>query len=85
MAVKKKVEEIPALVVNIKYSPTHFFREKKDIEDCPDSMEITIPEKVLEQKNRDDFWDIVESFVYNLISAMTGRCVTHCQIWLEDE
>lgn len=80
----KKPAEMPALVVNIKYSPKYGFRERKPEEDCPDSMEIAIPSKVLEQRFRDDFMDIVESFVYNLISSITGRCVTHCQIWLED-
>ena len=80
------------MVVNIKYSPTLVLHRKPaksqsneeqdiPIEELPDVLELTIPAKVYEQRNSPDYFDIVESFVYNLVSTMYNRVVTYCQIY----
>ena len=75
-------KEMTALIVNIKYSNIKFGSKEGD---CPDTMEVNIPEKVLEQESSPNFLDIIETFCYNLVSTINGRCVTYCQIWLNDE
>jgi len=74
------------MVVNIKYSPVYVFQRKQNEEqynenELPDVLELTIPPKIYEQRNNPDYFDIVESFIYNLVSAQYGRAVTYCQIY----
>lgn len=84
MKEKKKIET-KAVIVNIKWSDKHYFRDHKREPSYPEAMDITIPPRIMEQKDRPDFYDIVENFVYNLLSTLHGRCVTYCQTWLYDE
>ena len=77
--------EMTATIVNIQYSPTRVFKsadKSKLISDLPTTMELAIPENIASQKDKPDFEDVLESFVYNRISGIHGRPVTHCQIWL---
>jgi len=85
----KKAEQAETenvMVVNIKFSPKWVFQRKPnetqyDESELPDALELTIPAKVCEQRNHPDYFEIVESFIYNLISAQYGRAVTYCQIY----
>ena len=90
-ALKPEVLDTTAFVVNIEYSPTRVLTRKnkdgkkeepKPLEECPVSMEIAIPESIGVQKNEHNYFDVIESYVYNLVSSINGRLVTHCQIYL---
>jgi len=80
-----QVETENIMVVNIKYSPTRIFQRKQaevqSVEELPEVLELTVPAKICEQRDNPDYFDIVESFVYNLISTRYGRVVTYCQIY----
>lgn len=74
------------LVCNIKYgAKVHNGAAKKAHQsDLPEQISIDIPETVLQQanKNKANFNDIVEQFVYNLLYRKFSREVNYCQIWL---
>lgn len=52
--------------------------------DLPSQFTLDLPENVLNQatKKKNDFNDIVESFVYNFLTRKFGHEVNNCQIWL---
>ena len=71
------------IVVNIKYHPTHY-RTKKlpdTEENYPSSVILDLPDKVLSKQNDVNYYDIVESFVYNTVSGKFGREVIYCQTY----
>ena len=74
------------LVCNIAWgSKAHSGAAKKILQsDLPSQISLDIPEAVLQQanKNKANFNDIVEQFVYNLLYKKFGREVNCCQIWL---
>ena len=74
------------LVCNIAWgSKAHSGVAKKILQsDLPSQISLDIPEAVLQQanKNKANFNDIVEQFVYNLLYKKFGREVNRCQIWL---
>lgn len=70
------------LVVNIGYS--NKFRGNARVDDeFPTSMILDIPGKILDQRDKDNYLDIIESFVYTTISGKTGREVSFCQIYFQ--
>jgi hypothetical protein len=70
------------LVVNISYS--NKFRGNYDESSiCPTSMILDIPNKILEQQDKENYLDIIESFVYTTISGKIGREVSFCQIYFQ--
>lgn len=60
---------------------------KNNNEELPKEMSLNIPENVLTQakKNNNDFNDIIETFVYNLLYRKFGHEVNRCQIFLPSE
>ena len=74
------------LVCNIAWgSKVHSGAAKKiNQSEMSSQISLDIPEAVLQQanKNKANFNDIVEQFVYNLLYKKFGREVNHCQIWL---
>ena len=52
-------------------------------------MSFILPDSIVKKENSKDFYDIVETFIYNLLAKRYNRIVYHCQIWLawdkEDE
>lgn len=74
------------LVCNIAWgSKVHSGAAKKILQsDLPSQISLDIPKAVLQQanKNKANFNDIVEQFVYNLLYKKFGREVNRCQIWL---
>ena len=77
------------LVCNIKYgTKVHNGAAKKIAQaDLPDQMTLDVPPTVLQQanKNKENFNDIIEQFVYNLLYKKFGREINRCQIWLPIE
>ena len=70
------------LIVNISYS--NKFRGNYDESSiCPTSMILDIPNKILEQQDKENYLDIIESFVYTTISGKIGREVSFCQIYFQ--
>lgn len=70
------------LIVNISYSDK--VRGNYDeSSDCPTSMILDIPSKILDQRDRENYLDIIESFVYTTISGKIGREVSFCQIYFQ--
>ena len=53
-------------------------------DECPTQMTLDIPEQILAQanKSKSQFNDIIEQFVYNILTRRFGCEVSHCQIWL---
>ena len=73
------------LVCNIHWgSKAQIAGVKRVQSDLPEQMSLDIPESVLKQanKNKPSFNDIIEQFVYNLLTKKFGREVNCCQIWL---
>ena len=66
------------------------FRSKHSPYDqLPRQMSFILPDSIVKKENSKDFYDIVETFIYNLLAKRYNRIVYHCQIWLawdkEDE
>ena len=74
------------LVCNIAWgSKVHSGAAKKiNQSEMSSQISLDIPEAVLQQanKNKANFNDIIEQFVYNLLCKKFGREVNRCQIWL---
>ncbi len=73
------------LVCNISWgSKARTGQAKKVQADLPNQISLDIPDAVLQQanKNKADFNDIIEQFVYNLLYKKFNREVGYCQIWL---
>ena len=74
------------LVCNIAWgSKVHSGTVKKTNQsELSSQISLDIPEAVLQQanKNKANFNDIIEQFVYNLLCKKVGREVNRCQIWL---
>lgn len=73
------------IAVNIKYSPRNFRGKKKPDteENYPSSVILDLPERILNQREKPNYMDIIESFVYNTISGKYEREVDYCQIYLQ--
>lgn len=52
--------------------------------ELPSQVTVTLPENVLNQanKNKTQFNDIVEQFIYNMLTRKFNCEVSNCQIWL---
>lgn len=52
--------------------------------ELPSQFTLDLPENVLNQANKkkEDFNDVVESFIYNFLTRKFGHEVNNCQIWL---
>jgi len=76
-----------AVVVNIKYFPPTKVIKKKKFNDLVKYSIIPIPEKILKvkNKNKDKYFDMIESHVYNYLSIKAKRNVASCQIYVYDE
>ena len=75
-------------VCNISWgSKTRTGQAKKGQADLPNQISLDIPDAVLKQANKDkaNFNDIIEQFVYNLLYKKFNREVYYCQIWLPPE
>ena len=67
------------IVVNIKYGDS--FRPYKGIR--PQSMALDLPKDILGMiRDKEKFYDCVESFAYNMITRSFGAYVSSCQVYL---
>lgn len=82
-------ESYQTLVCNICWGTKVYTGAAKKIsqDDLPAQISIDIPNAVLEQANKstNNFNDVIEQFVYNLLFKKFGREVNRCQIWLPFE
>ena len=76
------MSETTLLIVNIGYS-NNYRGNASENDDFPSTMILDIPTKILEQRERDNYLDIIESFVYSTISGKVGREVSFCQIYFQ--
>ena len=60
------------------------YRSKKNDSELPDQFDLELPENVLNQasKPKNNFNDIVETYVYNFLTRKFGHEVYSCSIWL---
>lgn len=72
------------LVCNIAWSSKRNSRTKNSNEELPNQLSLDIPTAVLSQakKSKNEFNDIIEQFIYNLLHRKFGRIANRCQIWL---
>lgn len=65
------------------------YHTKKDDEDVelPTQFTLNIPDNVLKQagKPRNNYYDVIESFVYNFLTHKFNHEVYSCSIWLPME
>ena len=56
-------------------------------ENLPTQFTLNVPENVLKQANdpKNNYNDIIESFVYNFLTHKFGYEVSSCSIWLPSE
>lgn len=71
------------IVCNIHYSRESASR-RVNFNDLPEQIALDIPQSVLNQakKSKNDFYDVIEQFAYNLLSRKFGIEVCSCQVWL---
>lgn len=59
------------------------FRAKTDNYDqLPKQMTLSLPDTIAKKESMANFYDIVETFIYNLLAKRFNRIAYHCQIWL---
>lgn len=77
-------EEVDSQVIvcNIFWNKSQKGRSKKI--ELPDQLNLNIPDNVLNQakKNENNFNDVIEQFVYNLMYRKYNCEVNECQIYL---
>lgn len=81
-------EQFQVIVCNIHWSTSSSsYKNKNSVKtELPDQTTMTIPESVLNQANKTKsqtaFNDIIEQFIYNLLTRKFNCEVANCQIWL---
>lgn len=74
------------LVVGIKWNKNETvgkYRSKKDFSDkLPEQIVLDLPENIREKENADNFYDLVETWVYNFLAKRFNHIAYYCQIWL---
>lgn len=59
------------------------FRAKyNEYEQLPKQMTFVLPDNIIKKEGSKDFYDIVETFIYNILAKCFNRIAYHCQIWL---
>lgn len=59
------------------------FRAKYNVyEQLPRQMTFVLPDSIIAKEDNEDFYDIVETFIYNILAKRFNRVAYHCQIWL---
>lgn len=59
------------------------YRSKKDFyNSLPEQLDIVLPESIIKQEKSENFYDIVESYVYTHLMKRYNHIVNYCQIWL---
>ena len=84
-----KTESYQVFVCNIAWSKnaTTALAKKTSPNELPDQISFDIPKTVLAQANKkpDNFNDVIEQFIYNLLYKKFGYIANRCQIWLPCE
>ena len=81
---KSQVEDYQVWAVNIKYDE-YLGDQRVDLHSkrMPESAVLNVPESILKGKrNRQRFYENVETFVYNTLTRKCGAEVCFCQIFL---
>lgn len=59
------------------------FASKKDFSaKLPEMFVFDLPSAILVQEEKPNYYDIVETFVYNFLARRFNHIAYHCQIWL---
>jgi hypothetical protein len=59
------------------------YRSKKDFsEKLPEQITLVLPENIASKESFKDFYDIVETWVYNFLAKRFNYIANRCQIWL---
>lgn len=77
-------QKYEVFVANISWSNKATRLSKKDPQELPQHIQLSIPENVLKQASKPSnvFNDIIESYAYNALTRKFGREVCSCQVWL---
>lgn len=78
-------EDYNVIVTGLKWNNESVgkYRSKKDfLNKLPEQTVVVLPENVTKHKNSDNFYDIVESFVYTYLMKRYNHIANYCQIWL---
>lgn len=81
--IESSVGKNSVIVVNVKFARKT--REGKNTKrSMPDSFVLDLPERItmFEDKNSQQYLDLIETFVYNTLSKKFQTDVWSCQIWL---
>ena len=72
------------LITNITWNKKAIHSHSKQEDDLPTQFAIDLPENVVNQANKKDnvYKDVIESFVYNLLTRKYDHEVWSCSIWL---
>jgi len=74
-----------ALITNIAFdgTPVRSYRGRHEYADqLPRQFTLDLPEAIWSQEGKADYYDVVETFVYNFLTRKFGYEVNCCQIWL---
>lgn len=71
-------------IVNISWNTENMMKSRRAAEDLPHGMVFDVPKSVLEQANKPGnvFNDVIESYVYNVLTRKFGYELNRCQIYL---
>lgn len=75
---------ITSITWNKKSIRTNHVVQYSNDSDLPSQMTFDIPEGVLQQARgkKNVFNDVIETYIYNVLTKKFGHEVYHCQIWL---
>lgn len=71
-------------IVNISWNTRGATRGRHTAEELPQNMVFDVPKAVLEQAGRNEnvFNDVIEAYVYNVLTRKFGYELNRCQIYL---
>lgn len=59
------------------------YRSKKDFSDkLPEQLVLVLPENLVAKESSSNFYDLVETWVYNFLMKRYNYIANRCQIWL---
>jgi hypothetical protein len=66
-----------------KYETVGKYRSKKDFSDkLPEQLVLVLPENLVAKESSSNFYDLVETWVYNFLMKRYNYIANRCQIWL---
>lgn len=82
--IESSINQNAVIVVNVHFAKQSRDGKKSKKKELPNSFVLDLPERISMYENKDSqqYLDLIETFVYNTLSKKFQTDVWSCQIWL---